>query len=213
MIFDAEIRFEDKVRDNIEKKMLAARDAVVTIIDMKKHLKEMLKQTLVSQIKYYYSKHKNKLYNAENKIYLNARNIKTKRSSKKLDYKYYDSYTIEHSMSKNAYKLILFSSMKNIHDVFHVFLLKSYRDDHENEKSSLIELNEKEQWEIEKILNSKVRYEKLNYLIKWLEYSDTDNQWLLVSELKNVKELIQNFHRKYSTKSNKDDRAFKRRRV
>ena len=127
--------------------------------------------------------------------------------------KYYNSYTIEHSMSKNAYKLILLSSMKNIHDVFHVFLLKSYRDDHENEKSSLIELNEKNQWEIEKILNSKVRYEKINYLIKWLKYSNTDNQWLFVLELKNIKELIQNFHRKYSTKFNNNDRVFKRRRV
>ena len=41
MMFDVEIRFEDKVRDDIEKKMLAARNAVVTIIDMKKYLKEM----------------------------------------------------------------------------------------------------------------------------------------------------------------------------
>ena len=104
MMFDAEMRFEDKVRDDVEKKMLAARDAVVTIIDMKRHLKEMWKQIFVSQTKYYNSKHKNKSYNAENKIYLNARNIKTKRSSKKLNYKYYDSYTIEHSMNNNAYK-------------------------------------------------------------------------------------------------------------
>ena len=40
-MFDAEMRFEDKIRDDVEKKMLAARDAVVTIINMKKHLKEM----------------------------------------------------------------------------------------------------------------------------------------------------------------------------
>ena len=71
----------------------------------------MWKQIFVSQIKYYNSKHKNKSYNVENKIYLNAKNIKTKRFSKKLDYKYYNSYTIEYSVSKNAYKLILFSNM------------------------------------------------------------------------------------------------------
>ena len=33
-MFDAEMRFEDKVRDDVEKKMLAARNAVVTIIDV-----------------------------------------------------------------------------------------------------------------------------------------------------------------------------------
>ena len=43
-----------------------------------------------------------------------------------------------------------------------------------------------EQWEVEKVLDSRIYYGKLQYLVKWLEYSDTDNEWLKSSELDEV---------------------------
>ena len=104
---------------------------------------------------------------------------------------------------------MLLSNMRSIHNVFHVFLLKSYRGERDYEESSSIELNEENQEEIEKILNSKMHYDKLKYLVKWLEYSNTDNQWLSAIELQNANEIVRDFHNKYSTKS----KSIKRRRV
>jgi hypothetical protein len=71
-------------------------------------------------------------------MYLCVKNIKFRKFFKKLNYKYYDSYEIEKLINKQAYKLILFKNMRKIHNVFHVFLLKSYKENFENAKSSFL---------------------------------------------------------------------------
>ena len=85
-------------------------------------------------------------FNVDDKIYLNAKNIKFIRSSKKLNYKYYDSYVIEKSVDKQTYKLKLLANKKKIHDVFHVFLLEFFkRENRDDDESFSIELNEEDQ--------------------------------------------------------------------
>ena len=39
-----------------------------------------------------------------------------------------------------------------------------------------IEVDGKEEYEVKKILDSRVRHRKLQYLIKWLRYPDSDNE-------------------------------------
>jgi hypothetical protein len=56
----------------------------------------------------------------------NFKNIHTSRSSKKLDHKYYESFEMQNLVKKQAYRLNLFY-MFWIHNVFHVFLLKSFK--------------------------------------------------------------------------------------
>jgi hypothetical protein len=52
------------------------------------------------QFKYYDAKHTAKIYAIKNKMYLCAKNIKSTRSSKKLDYKYYESYKMSMLINK-----------------------------------------------------------------------------------------------------------------
>jgi hypothetical protein len=80
------------------------------------------------QSKYYDVKHIQKVYAIENKMYLCVKNIRSIRSSKKLDYKYYESYKINMFINKQSYRLKLSVNMKKIHNVFHVFLLESCKD-------------------------------------------------------------------------------------
>ena len=56
-------------------------------------------------------------------VWLNAKNIKTKRPSKKLDHKRLGPFEIERKVSSHAYKLKLPLSMRFLHPVFHVSLL------------------------------------------------------------------------------------------
>jgi transcription elongation factor len=52
------------------------------------------------QSKYYDAKHISKIYAIEDKMYLCVKNIKSIKSSKKLDYKYYESYKINMLVNK-----------------------------------------------------------------------------------------------------------------
>jgi hypothetical protein len=57
------------------------------------------------------------------KVFLLWQNIKTKRLSKKLNYKKLELFKILKSIKNINYKLYLFKTMR-IHSIFHVLLLK-----------------------------------------------------------------------------------------
>jgi hypothetical protein len=71
-------------------------------------------------------------------------------------------------INKQSYRLKLLANMKKIHNVFHVFLLESCKDLAEKKQTSLIYVNDEEQWKIKQILNSRKYRKKLQYYIKWL---------------------------------------------
>jgi hypothetical protein len=49
----------------------------------------------------------------------------------------------------------------------------------------------------------KIRNDKTSYLIKWLEYSHSNNKWIKTKNMNNVKEIIRKFLNKSSTKNDK----------
>jgi hypothetical protein len=130
---------------------------------------------------------------------LNAKNIISIRSFKKLNYKYYDLYTINELINKISYKFNLSSIMKNIHDVFHVSLLK-LANEKNDETSFFIWIENEKQWKIEKIIDKKVKKNRTSYLIKWLEYSHSNIEWMKKEDMSNVKKTIKKFL-KSSTKN------------
>ncbi len=178
-------------------------------------LYKRLKDVRDDQVKYYDQKHTSKSYNVKDKALLNSTNIKTNKSSKKLDHKYLKSFEIELFVDKQTYRLRLSKSYQSIHNLFHVSLLETYRERVEVESSSsLTLLEDDEHFETESILNSRVRYEKFEYLIKWLSWSDSENQWLKFEDI-NVDKLIEQFRSQYSHKldESKNHRSTKRLRV
>lgn len=101
-----------------------------------------------------------------------------------------------------AYQLDLPEALQNIHDIFHVSLLEPYQTVEGCAPPSppLIEVDGKDQSEIEEIFDSRMHYEKLHYLVKWLRYSVSDNEWILASNLGAAKEYMTEFHQKYLLK-------------
>ena len=142
-------------------------------------------------------------FNIENKVLLHFRNIKITRSFKKWNHKYYDSFEIELSIEKQIYRFRLLKTFRSIYNVFHVSLLKFHRKNFEDSSSSVL-MKEKEQWKMKKVLNSRIYYDKFQYFVKWLKYSDTDNEWLKHSEFDEIQELIRDLHEKYFDKSAKE---------
>ena len=59
-------------------------------------------------------------------VIVNAKNIKTRCPTNKLDYKLHGKFRIKRLIGTNAYELELFSSTCKIHLVFHISLLEPY---------------------------------------------------------------------------------------
>ena len=111
---------------------------------LQRKLIKRYKNAAIIQTRYYDKKHMSKNYRAENKILLNLKNITSNQFVKKLNYKFYDSFEIKKSIEKQFYKLKLFKNFRSIHNVFHVFLLKFYKNKKDIVSESIM-IHEKKQ--------------------------------------------------------------------
>src|SRR3977135_414392 len=111
-----------------------------------------------------YAKGIGKAFNEGDLVWLSTKNIRTTRPSKKLDYKRAGPYRVGKVINKNAYRLELPSTMR-VHTVFHISLLARYTPpvagQHPPEPQPTID-DDNEEYEVERILDSKFRYRKLH---------------------------------------------------
>jgi hypothetical protein len=73
-------------------------------------------------------------------------------------------------------------------------------------------INEKKHDEIKLILNNKLYRKRLQYFVKWLSWSDIENQWIYIDDVQ-IDELMKNFHQQYSQKLSEDTSNAKKRRI
>ena len=116
-------------------------------------------------------------------VWLEGRNLRVDQPSIKLAPKRHGPFPICKVLSPVTYQLTLPGTWK-IHDVFHVDLLTPYieTDFHgvnfERPPPDLI--SGEEEYEVEKVLDSRRhgRRRKVQYLVKWRGYPDSDNEWV-----------------------------------
>ena len=65
-------------------------------------------------------------FDINNLMILSTKNLKQKRFFKKISHKFVESFKIENKIETQIYRLTL-SNIYQIHNTFHVSLLKSYR--------------------------------------------------------------------------------------
>ncbi len=132
-------------------------------------------------------------------VWLSARHIHTTRPSKKLDYKRLGPYRVSEVINNRAYRLDLPPAMR-IHNVFHVSLLDRYappiEGQHPSEPEPTIVAQEaaESEYEVERILDSKIRYRKLYYHVQWAGYNYLRTTWEPASNLENAQQLVDEFH-------------------
>jgi hypothetical protein len=83
-------------------------------------------------------------------------------------------------------------------NVFHVSQLDHYTPPVVGQPSSEphpVIVDDSEEWEVERILDSKQRYRKLHYLVQWAGYSHIRTSWERFENFENARELIDEFHR------------------
>ncbi|KAI1676228.1 reverse transcriptase [Pyrenophora tritici-repentis] len=140
-------------------------------------------------------------------VWLDARNLKTARPQKKLDWKFLGPYRISKIISPYVYRLDLPATMR-IHPVFHVNLLRPASIDplpgQQQDPPPPVEIDGVEEWEVEDVLDS--RWDRrgrggrprLKYLVKWAGYAEPTE--VPADHLENAQEIVNNFHRRYPAK-------------
>ena len=113
-------------------------------------------------------------------VWLNASNISTSRPSKKLNWKCLGPYKVIKRIGLQAYQLALPPTMHHLHDVFHISLLDpvkatSLPPHMPPPPPALYIKDNQEYFEIEDILDSKCMGRRLQYLIKWKGFPDSEN--------------------------------------
>ena len=97
----------------------------------------------------------------------------------------------------NAVKLKLPISFK-IHDVINMSQVRPYKPPVIGQCVTLpeaVEVEDIPKYEVEEVLNSRLKKGKLEYLVKWSGYTNDHNTWEPESNLTNSKEVINNFHK------------------
>ena len=102
-----------------------------------------------------------------------------------------------------TYRLELSATMK-VHPVFHISLLEPYRDSifpgRVQKSPPSIEIEDHEEYEVEKVLDSRRKRGKLEYLVHWHGYDINDQTWEPTENLANAPQKVQEFHQRYPYK-------------
>ena len=153
----------------------------------------------------YYDRHATQQpdFNIGDKVRLNKKYIKTQRPSEKLDHQRLGPFEIVEKIGTRAYKLDLPAGMNKIHPVFHVSLLSK---DIPNEIEGRIPpppppiiVENQEEYEVEDVVDSRIKYNQLQYLVHWKGYSIADRSWIPAQDI-NSRRTLAHFHTKYPNK-------------
>jgi len=150
------------------------------------------------------ARHPDPVLNPGNKIWLRRKHIRTTRPSNKLDHKQIGLYTILEKVGSRAYKLHLLATVK-IHPVFHISLLEPTASTepipgHHQPPPPPVVIQEQQEWEVEKILDSRRHRNQIQYRVKWTGFHDPDRTWYPARNFENSPDLVQQFHRDYPEK-------------
>jgi hypothetical protein len=142
-------------------------------------------------------------------VWLNKKNIKTRRPMKKLDHKNIGPFVIVKKVGTHAYRLNLPAEWK-IHPVFHVSLLSDAHDDPFPERQVIkpppVEIDGEEEFEVERVLDSRWRWRGkkswIEYLVEFIGLPDPSKyKWLPQEEILHVMDCVKDFHKEFPKKS------------
>ena len=109
-------------------------------------------------------------------------------------------YTITNIISPNAVKLKLPRSFK-IRPVINVSRLRPYKpptiEGQQVTPQSPIEVDGEPEYEVEEILDSHLCRNKLEFLVKWKNYTAENNSWEPEANCRNASDIVKRFYQKY----------------
>ena len=137
-------------------------------------------------------------YAVGDRVWLSTDNLHLPRASQKLSERWLGPYSITKLVRTNTVKLHLPRSM-HIHPVINISRIKPYRDRLPGQPvsapgPSIVTEDRNEEYEVEYVVDSQYKGRRLEYLVHWKGWSDTDCTWEPVSNLGNTAAAVWDFH-------------------
>jgi chromodomain-containing protein/p58 integrase-like protein len=123
-------------------------------------------------------------------------NIKTGRKSQKMDCVKIGPYRVLEKLPNDNYRIALPERMR-IHPIFHVSLLNPTKNPETTRDDETFE-----EFEVEHILDKRVRQGKVEYLVKWKGYENNENTWEPTEHLHcpdKVQEFVKRSRKKHAS--------------
>jgi hypothetical protein len=135
------------------------------------------------------------------RVWLDGSDIATNRPSTKLSHRHLGPFVIEACVGHGTYHLALPPHFRCLHPVFPVVKLSpALPDPIPGQRPALPPpptlVDNEEEYEVEAILDSRMCYNRLEYLVKWKGYDESYNQWEVHTQVY-AKPKIAQFHCKY----------------
>jgi hypothetical protein len=184
----------------------AAEDFTLQMKNLLKIAQDNIAQAQARQAKYANQHRREESFEVGDSVLISAENInlpsQAQRPTRKFQARFIGPYPILAKISDNAYKVQLPEDLR-IHPVFHVSKLKRYTESNDQDFPGRIVvppppviIDDHEEYEVEAILDKRIRWKKPEYLIKWKNYPEHDATWEPIKNLRNSQNLIEDFERK-----------------
>jgi len=150
------------------------------------------------------ARHLDPVLNPGDMVWLRRKHIWTTRPSNKLDHNQIGPYTILEKVGSRAYKLDLPATVR-IHPVFHISLLEPTASTapipgHQQTPPPPVVIQEQQEWEVEKILDSRHHRNQIQYGVKLTGFHDPDRTRYPARNFENSPDLVRQFHEEYPEK-------------
>src|SRR6202023_2200998 len=135
-------------------------------------------------------------YKVGDKVWLSTKNLNIDLPTRKLAERQIGPYEIVKIVLSNVVKLKLPASFK-IHDVINVSRIRPYCPPIAGQHITPpepIEVEGTPEYEVEEVIDSRLKRGKLEYLVKWSGYTDDYNSWEPELNLENAAQAIADFH-------------------
>ena len=137
-------------------------------------------------------------YKVGDKVWLESEDLQINRPSRKLAEKRLGPYPITEIVSQNAVKLKLPTSIK-IHPVINVSRVRPHTastiPEQRAEAPPPVQIEGELEYHVEEVLDSRLRRNQLQYLVKWQGYTEENNTWEPAANLEHATDAIAAFHR------------------
>jgi hypothetical protein len=134
-------------------------------------------------------------------VWLDHSDIKTTRPSAKFGHRQLGPYRVKRKVGPISYRLELPRTLSRLHPVFPVIKLSLAEPDPFPGRVPApppppVLVDGEEEFEVEKVLDSRIRYRRLEYLIKWRGYGAEHNSWSAHYNV-HAAEAIDDFYRRH----------------
>ena len=148
---------------------------------------------------------KNPTFNIGDKVLLSTKNLKFSLPTRKFTARYTGPFEIIDIINPVAFRLKLPDSWK-IHPVFHASLLKKYTARHNTPEEMPTVPIPDDSYEVNAIIDSKIKNKKVYYLFDWKGYSVNERTWQMLENFEELRPLLNDFHAQFPLKP-RDERV------